>query len=52
VSTVILGASKVQQLEQNLAAVSAEETLTPEILDRIDEIMGTKPKDPDNSDNH
>jgi aryl-alcohol dehydrogenase-like predicted oxidoreductase len=52
VSTVILGASKVKQLEENLSATSVAETLTPEILDRIDEIMETRPKDPDNSDNH
>ena len=52
VSTVILGASKVNQLEENLTASSAAEKLTPEILERIDEIMGTKPRDPDNSDNH
>jgi aryl-alcohol dehydrogenase-like predicted oxidoreductase len=49
---VILGASKVKQLEENLAATSVAETLTPEVLDRIDEIMGTRPEDPDNSDNH
>ena len=52
VSTVILGASKVKQLEENLTASGAAETLTPEILTRIDEIMETRPKDPDNSDNH
>ena len=52
VSTVILGASKVNQLEENLTASSAAEKLTPEILERIEEVMGTKPKDPDNSDNH
>ena len=51
VSTVILGASKVSQLEENLTAATAAEKLTPEILVRIDEIMGTRPKDPDNS-NH
>ena len=52
VSTVILGASRVSQLEQNLAASDAAEKITPEILKRIDDIMGTKPKDADNSDNH
>jgi len=52
VSTVILGASRVSQLEQNLAASDAAEKLTPEILHRIDEVMGTKPKEEDNSDNH
>jgi hypothetical protein len=42
----------VNQLEENLTASSAAEKLTPEILERIEEVMGTKPKDPDNSDNH
>jgi hypothetical protein len=32
----------------NVAASDAQ-TLTPEILKRIDDIMGTKPKDADNS---
>jgi hypothetical protein len=31
-------------LEENVAASDAQ-TLTPEILKRIDDIMGTKPKD-------
>jgi len=52
VSTVILGASRVSQLEQNLAASEAAGKLTPEILKKIDDVMGTKPKDADNSDNH
>jgi voltage-dependent potassium channel beta subunit len=52
VSTVILGASRVSQLEENLAASEAAEKLTPEILKRIDEIMGTKPQEGDNADNH
>jgi aryl-alcohol dehydrogenase-like predicted oxidoreductase len=52
VSTVILGASRTSQLEENLAASDVAQTLTPEILARIDDIMGTKPKDADNSDNH
>jgi aryl-alcohol dehydrogenase-like predicted oxidoreductase len=51
VSTVILGASKVSQLEENLTASTAAQKLTSEILTRIDEIMGTRPNDPDNSDN-
>src|SRR6266478_1325747 len=51
VSTVILGASRVSQLEENLAASDAAEKLTPEILKRIDEIMGTKPQEGDNVDN-
>jgi aryl-alcohol dehydrogenase-like predicted oxidoreductase len=46
---VILGASRVSQLEENLAASAAAEKLTPEILKKIDEIMDTKPKDGANS---
>jgi voltage-dependent potassium channel beta subunit len=52
VSTVILGASKVAQLEENLQASAAAEKLTPELLVQIDEIMGTKPKEASNADNH
>jgi aryl-alcohol dehydrogenase-like predicted oxidoreductase len=52
VSTVILGASKVAQLTENLQASAAAEKLTPELLTQIDEIMGTKPKQASNADNH
>ncbi|MCE0498374.1 MAG: aldo/keto reductase [Methylacidiphilales bacterium] len=38
VSTVILGASKVTQLIENLQAVGAQAKFTPDILKRIDEI--------------
>ncbi len=40
VSTVILGASKVAQLTENLAAVEAQPKLTPEVMKRIGEIVG------------
>lgn len=43
ISTTILGASRVSQLEENLQAVDDYPKLTPEILARIDEIAGTKP---------
>jgi voltage-dependent potassium channel beta subunit len=52
VSTVILGASKVAQLEENLQASAAAEKLTPDLMTQIDEIMGTRPKEASNSDNH
>jgi voltage-dependent potassium channel beta subunit len=39
VSTVILGASKVPQLQENLQAIPAQEKLTPEVMKRIDGIM-------------
>ena len=40
VSTVILGASKVGQLTENLQAVEAQAKLTPEVMKRVDEIVG------------
>jgi voltage-dependent potassium channel beta subunit len=45
VSTVILGASKKSQLEDNLAALDSRETLTPDVLAKIDAILGNKPAD-------
>jgi aryl-alcohol dehydrogenase-like predicted oxidoreductase len=38
VSTVITGASKISQLQENLGAVDVIPKLTPEVLARIDEI--------------
>ncbi len=52
VSTVILGASKVAQLEENLEASEAAAKLTPELLEKIDDLFGNKPKEGSNSDNH
>jgi voltage-dependent potassium channel beta subunit len=43
VSTVILGASKVPQLVENLQAVEAQAKLTPEVMKRIAEIVGEEP---------
>jgi voltage-dependent potassium channel beta subunit len=40
VSTVILGASKVAQLTENLQAVEAQKKLTPEIMGRIETTVG------------
>ena len=47
VTTAILGATKREQLEQNLEALNALPKLTPEVMQRIDEIMGTKPALPE-----
>lgn len=44
VTTAILGATKKEQLLDNLSALHAMEKLTPEILDRIEEIMNNKPQ--------
>lgn len=42
-STVILGATKPEQVIDNLKALPIIPKLTPEILDRIDAILGNKP---------
>jgi voltage-dependent potassium channel beta subunit len=52
VSTVILGASKVSQLEENLTASAAVERLTPDVMQQIDEAIGYDRKEPSNADNH
>lgn len=46
VSTVILGASKKSQLEDNLSALKSKSKLTPDVLERIEAIMGNKPEGP------
>ncbi|MBD0258600.1 MAG: aldo/keto reductase, partial [Cytophagales bacterium] len=43
VSTVILGASKVHQLEETLGSLDVVPQLTDEVVSRIEEIVGTKP---------
>ena len=43
VTTAILGATRREQLMENLGALSAYEKLTPEIMQRIDAIVQTKP---------
>ncbi len=47
VSTAILGATKKQQLLDNLSALDAVAVLTPEVMEKIDAIMKTKPTLPD-----
>jgi voltage-dependent potassium channel beta subunit len=46
VSTVILGASRASQLQDNLAALSHRQKMTSDVLDRIDTIAGNKPEGP------
>lgn len=46
VSTAILGASKVSQLEENVKALEVIPKLTSEVMDQIDEILGNKPEQP------
>lgn len=46
VSSVILGASKVEQLEHNLKAASLLPLLTDEVIEAIEEALNNKPKHP------
>ena len=39
VSTVMLGASKVTQLEENLKAVDAQDLFTPEVMKRVEQAL-------------
>ena len=41
VSTVILGASRLEQLHDNLGALALTPKLTSEVLARIDEVTGS-----------
>jgi len=44
VSTVMLGATRVEQLRENLKAAEAVALLTPEVMERIEAIVGNKPE--------
>jgi voltage-dependent potassium channel beta subunit len=46
VSTVILGASKTSQLDENLKATEVKLKLTEDVMERIEEILENKPKHP------
>ena len=46
VSTVILGASKTAQLEENMAALEFREKLTPDVMEKIEEILDNQPQHP------
>lgn len=43
VTTAILGATRKEQLTENLKAIDVMEKLTPEVLEKIEGIMHTKP---------
>ena len=47
VSTVITGASRVEQVQENLKALDVLPLLTDEVMGKIDEILGNKPKMPE-----
>jgi voltage-dependent potassium channel beta subunit len=46
VSTVILGASKLEQLHDNLKALEHKAALTPEVLAAIEDVVQNKPEAP------
>ena len=47
VSTVITGASRVEQVHENMKASDVADKITPEMLARIDEIFGVKKEEED-----
>jgi len=44
VSTVILGATKIEQIEDNIKAIALLDKLTPQILEEIEGVLDNKPK--------
>ena len=47
VSTVITGASRVEQVHENMKAADVVDKITPELLEKIDAIFGAKKEDSD-----
>jgi len=45
VSTVITGASRVEQVRENMKALNVAEKLTPEVMQRIRAVLGDKPEE-------
>ncbi len=45
VSTVITGASKPEQVHENMKALDIVPALTPDVMERIDNILGNKPRE-------
>ncbi len=46
VSTTITGASKVEQVVDNMKAIDVVDKLTPEVMERIETILDNKPEQP------
>jgi len=44
VSTVITGASRPEQVAQNMRALDAVKLLTDDVMDKIEKILGNKPQ--------
>jgi aryl-alcohol dehydrogenase-like predicted oxidoreductase len=47
VSSVITGASRAEQVHENMKAMEFVDKFTPEIMEQIDEIFGIKQEDDD-----
>ena len=47
VSSVITGASRVEQVHENMKASEVAPKLTPEVMERIDSIFGVKEEEED-----
>ena len=47
VSTVILGASRLEQLEDNLDAINHTNRVTDELMDQIEEVLQNRPQPPE-----
>jgi aryl-alcohol dehydrogenase-like predicted oxidoreductase len=43
VSSVITGATRVAHVRENVAAIEVVDRLTPEVLDRIEGVLGNRP---------
>ena len=52
VSSVITGATKPHQVEENMQALDVANRLTPETMDRIEDILDNRPTPPKNWRNH
>lgn len=46
VSTVILGATKVEQIEDNVKALKVLDQLTPDIIEEIEKVLDNAPAQP------
>ena len=44
VSTVIMGASKKSQLEDNLKSLEVADKITPTVAEQIEDVLGNKPE--------
>jgi len=44
VSTVITGASKPEQVTENMKAIEVESKLSPSVMDRVDTVLGVQPQ--------